>query len=86
MMSVKSRSSRILIWRRADSTIASGVAVPYFCNRSFSSDPPLTPIRIGTFRAWAARTTSTMRSCFPMLPGFKRNLSMPASSASSASL
>jgi hypothetical protein len=55
-------------------------------SRSFSSEPPLTPMRIGTFCACAARTTSTMRSCLPMLPGLSRSLSMPASSASSASL
>jgi len=63
-----------------------GVAVPYFFSKSFSSDPPLTPMRIGTCCACAACTTSTIRSCLPMLPGLRRSLSMPASRARSASL
>ena len=45
-MSVWPRSSRMSTWRRADSTIASGVW-PSFFSRSCASEPMLTPMRIG---------------------------------------
>ena len=42
-----------LIWRMADSTMASGVGCPYFSNRSFSSDPEFTPTRMATLWLFA---------------------------------
>ena len=36
-------------WLRRERVTAFLSAVPYFFNRSFSSEPPFTPIRIGTF-------------------------------------
>src|SRR3989304_4426676 len=38
------------------STIASGVGLPCFASSSFSSEPALTPMRIGVWRSRAART------------------------------
>ena len=46
-ISVKSQSSSILTCRMALSTRASAVGAPYFASKSFSSEPELTPIRIG---------------------------------------
>ena len=42
----------------ADSTSASGVALPYFCSSRGSSDPALTPMRIDTPASAAARAIS----------------------------
>ena len=47
LMSWKSCSANRLASHSADSTRASGVALPYFCSSRLSSDPALTPIRIG---------------------------------------
>src|SRR4051812_207199 len=68
----------------ADSTSASGVGDPYFSSSSFSSDPALTPIRIGTPRAFASRAISRTLSWYLMLPGLIRRPWMPASSAAIA--
>ena len=49
-----------------------GRRAPCFARRSFSSDPELTPIRIGMPRSRAARTTSRTFAGEPMLPGLIR--------------
>ena len=51
---------------------------------SGSSDPPLTPMRIGTPRSRASRATSLMCSGLRMLPGLRRRHCTPASSAARA--
>src|SRR5919108_4074070 len=84
LMSVKSSSSRIRISERADSTRASGVGRPYRARRSFSSDPALTPIRMGTPRALASLAMSRTLSWYLMFPGLIRSPWMPASSAAIA--
>ena len=56
--------------RRADSTIASGVAVPYFFSKSFSSEPPLTPMRIGMPRVL------NMYSMTPIFTGYFASLGL----------
>src|SRR2546429_454101 len=82
LMSRKPCSSNSEHSHSADSTSASGVALPYFCNRRGSSEPALTPIRIGTPAAAAARAISpTLSSNFLMLPGFTRTAAHPASIA-----
>src|SRR3984957_19587469 len=66
----------------ADSTSASGVALPYFSMNRLSSEPALTPIRIGMPAAPAALATSPTRpSNSLMLPGFTRTAAQPASIA-----
>src|SRR3984885_9979536 len=66
----------------ADSTSASGVALPYFSMNRLSSEPALTPIRIGMPAAPAALATSpTLPSNSLMLPGFTRTAAQPASIA-----
>jgi hypothetical protein len=50
LMSRKPCSSNSEHSHSADSTSASGVALPYFASSRLSSDPALTPIRIGTWR------------------------------------
>src|SRR3990170_2100990 len=47
------------------------VGPPYVASRSFSREPPLTPIRIGIFRSLAAATTSMTICLPPMLPGLE---------------
>ena len=47
LMSRKSCSANRLASHSADSTSASGVALPYFSSSRLSSEPALTPIRIG---------------------------------------
>ena len=47
LMSRKPCSSKSDASHSADSTSASGVALPYFCSSRLSSEPALTPIRIG---------------------------------------
>ena len=47
LMSRKSCSSNSEHSHSADSTSASGVALPYFASSRLSSEPALTPIRIG---------------------------------------
>ncbi len=68
----------------ADSTSASGVGLPYFSSRSFSSEPAFTPMRIGTPRALASRAIRRTLSWYLMLPGLIRRPWMPASSAAMA--
>src|SRR5690348_13771185 len=66
----------------ADSTSASGVALPYFSSRRLSSEPALTPMRIGMPRSIAARAISpTLSSNCLMLPGLTRTAAQPASIA-----
>ena len=66
----------------ADSTSASGVALPYFCSSRRSSEPAFTPIRIGVPGSFAARAISfTLSSNCLMLPGFTRTAAQPASIA-----
>src|SRR5574341_480945 len=71
------------MWRSALSTIPSAVGQPWRARISFSSEPALTPIRTGTLRAAAARTTWRTRSRAPMFPGLSRIPWIPASSAAS---
>ena len=47
LMSRKPCSSNSEASHSADSTSASGVALPYFSSRRLSSEPALTPMRIG---------------------------------------
>ncbi len=66
----------------ADSTSASGVALPYLASRRGSSEPALTPIRIDVPASAAARAISlTWSSNLRMLPGFTRTAAQPASMA-----
>lgn len=56
--------------------------MPYFCMNRLSSDPALTPIRIGMPAAAAALATSPTRpSNSLMLPGLTRTAAQPASIA-----
>jgi len=71
--------------RAADSTIPSAVGHPCRSTMSCSSDPALTPMRMGTSRSRAAFTTSRTRSRDPMFPGLSRTPCIPAASAASAS-
>ena len=57
-MSRKPCSSNSEHSHSADSTSASGVALPYFASSRLSSDPALTPIRIGTPASPAALAIS----------------------------
>src|SRR6266545_2150959 len=67
---------------RALSTSASAVALPYLASSRGSSEPALTPMRIGTLASDAARAISaTLSSNFLMLPGFTRTAAQPASMA-----
>ena len=84
MISWKSIRSRISQCRIADSTMPRAVGSPSFSRMSISSDPLLTPIRIGTPFSVAFSTTARTRFSPPMLPGLMRSLSTPASSARSA--
>ena len=53
--------------------MASGVTLPpYFSYSAGSSDPPLTPIRIGMPRSRASAATALMCSGLRMLPGLRR--------------
>src|SRR5215831_6512268 len=71
----------------ADSTRASGVALPYLAISRLSSEPALTPILIGTPAADAARAISpTLSSNALMLPGFTRTAAQPASIAANTYL
>ena len=74
------------MWRIADSTSASGVGSPYFFCRSFSSEPALTPMRIGMPWSRAASITARTRSSRPMLPGLMRRQSTPSSATRRAML
>ncbi|SKY71446.1 Uncharacterised protein [Mycobacteroides abscessus subsp. abscessus] len=82
LMSPKPCSSNSPASHSADSTNASGVALPYFCMMRLSNDPALTPIRIGIPASPAAFATSLTRpSNSLMLPGFTRTAAQPASIA-----
>src|SRR4051794_11535499 len=71
----------------ADSTSASGVALPYFSSRRLSSEPAFTPIRIDTPASAAAfAIAATWSSNFLMLPGFTRTAAQPASIAANTYL
>src|ERR1700733_9102413 len=87
LMSVKPCSSNSEHSQSADSTSASGVALPYLASSRLSSDPALTPIRIGTPAADAALAISpTLSSKVLMLPGFTRTAAQPASIAANTYL
>jgi hypothetical protein len=82
LMSRKSCSSNSEHSHRADSTSASADGRPYFSSSRLSSEPALTPIRIGTFAAAAAWAISrTLSSNCRMLPGLTRTAAQPASMA-----
>ena len=81
-MSRKPCSSNSEHSHSADSTSASGVALPYLASSRLSSEPALTPIRIGTPASPAARAISaTLSSNCLMLPGLTRTAAQPASIA-----
>ena len=87
LMSRKSCSSNSEHSQSADSTSASGVALPYFASSRLSSEPAFTPIRIGVPAAEAARAISpTLSSNALMLPGFTRTAAQPASIAANTYL
>ncbi len=66
----------------ADSTRASGVALPYFFRMPGSSEPALTPMRMEVPWSLAARAISlTWSSNLRMLPGLTRTAAQPASMA-----
>ena len=82
LMSRKSCSSNSEHSHSADSTSASGVALPYLAMIRLSRVPALTPIRIGVPAAFAARAISpTLSSNSRMLPGLTRTAAQPASIA-----
>ena len=82
LMSPKPCSSNSEASHSADSTSASGVALPYFSMNRLSSEPALTPMRIGMPAAPAAFATSLTRpSNSLILPGFTRTAAQPASIA-----
>src|SRR5262245_4632252 len=71
----------------ADSTNASGVALPCLDSSRGSSEPAFTPIRIGTPASPAALAISaTLSSNCLMLPGFTRTAAQPASIAANTYL
>src|SRR3954453_16611430 len=81
-MSRKPCSSNSEHSHSADSTSASAVALPYFSSSRLSSEPALTPIRIGVPAADAAWAISlTLSSNWRMLPGLNRTAAQPASIA-----
>ncbi len=82
LKSWKSCSSNRPASHTADSTSASGVALPYLSRMRLSSEPALTPIRIETPASLARRAISpTWSSNFRMLPGLTRTAAQPASIA-----
>ena len=82
LKSWKSCSSKRPASHTADSTSASGVALPYFSSRRLSSEPALTPIRMLVPRSLAAAAISlTWSSNLRMLPGLTRTAAQPASMA-----
>ena len=81
-MSRKPCSSNSEHSHSADSTSASAVALPYLASSRLSSEPALTPIRIGMPAADAACAISlTLSSNCRMLPGLTRTAAQPASIA-----
>src|SRR3954452_15791740 len=82
LMSWKSCSANSDASHSADSASASGVALPYLSMIRLSSEPALTPIRIGVPWSFAACAISlTWSSNLRMLPGFTRTAAQPASMA-----
>ena len=82
LKSRKSCSSNSAASLRADSTSASGVALPYLASSRLSSEPALTPMRIETPASAAAFAISpTLSSKALMLPGLTRTAAQPASMA-----
>ena len=82
LKSWKSFSSNSDASQTADSTRASGVALPYFFSRRGSSEPAFTPMRKETPASDAALQISfTWSSNLRMLPGFTRTAPQPASMA-----
>ncbi len=82
LMSRKPCSSNSEHSHRADSTSASGVALPYFLSSRWSREPALTPIRMGMPASAAALAISlTLSSKRLMLPGLTRTAAQPASIA-----
>ena len=82
LKSWKSCSSNSDASHTADSTSASGVALPYLASSRGSSEPALTPIRSDTPWSLAACAISfTWSSNLRMLPGFTRTAAHPASIA-----
>ena len=83
-MRSKSTSSKYAISCWADSTIASGVTPPCLSYSDGSSEPALTPMRIGSWRSRASLATALMCSGLRMLPGLRRSPWTPASIAANA--
>src|SRR3954454_21871336 len=82
LKSWKSCSSKSDASQTADSTSASGVALPYLASSRGSSEPAFTPIRIETPAALAASAISlTLSSNCRMFPGLTRTPAHPASIA-----
>ncbi len=82
LKSWKSCSSKSEASHTADSTSASGVALPYLASSRLSSEPALTPIRIETSASLAAFAIClTWSSNWRMLPGLTRTAAHPASIA-----
>src|SRR5919107_955719 len=82
LKSWKSCSSNSEASQTADSTSASGVALPYFSKIRLSRLPALTPIRIDVPRSLAAAAIClTWSSNLRMLPGLTRTAAQPASMA-----
>ena len=72
------------MWRRALSTMPSGVAPLYFLRMSFSSDPAFTPMRMGMPRSRAQSATARTFRAPPIFPGLIRRPSAPARAAAMA--
>ena len=82
LKSWKSCSSKSEASHSADSTSASGVALPYLAISRGSSEPALTPIRIGDARVLGGpRDLADLVVELRMLPGFTRTAAHPASIA-----
>ncbi len=78
-MSRKPCSSNSEHSQSADSTSASGVALPYLASSRLSSEPAFTPILIGVPASEAAFAISlTLSSNSLMLPGLTRTAAQPA--------
>ena len=87
LKSWKSCSSNSDASQTADSTSASGVALPYFSSSRLSSEPALTPMRSETPASAAALAMApTWSSNLRMLPGLTRTAAQPASIAANTYL
>src|SRR3954469_21270329 len=87
LKSWKSCSSNRDASHTADSTSASGVALPYFSSSRGSREPALTPMRMEVPWSLAAAAISLIWSSnFLMLPGFTRTAAQPASIAANTYL